>query len=106
MPFLQQLDLKLHYQEKGYGLPFFFQHGLGGDIHQPLGLFYPQPGFRLIAFDCRGHGLSSLGPEDQLSLSTFADDLLALMNYLEIPSAIVGGISRSSRPRTSFSSRR
>src|SRR5437899_1718152 len=93
MPFLEQPNLKLYFEEQGSGIPFFFQHGLGGDISQPFSLFHPPPGIRLIAFDCRGHGRSSVGPLDQLLLSTFADDLLALMNYLEIPSAIVGGIS-------------
>jgi pimeloyl-ACP methyl ester carboxylesterase len=105
MPFLESCTVKLYFEEKGSGIPFFFQHGLGGDISQPFGLFHPPPGIRLIAFDCRGHGQSSLGPKDQLHLSTFADDLLALMNYLEIPSAIVGGISMGAAVALDFVTR-
>jgi pimeloyl-ACP methyl ester carboxylesterase len=75
-------------------LVFFFQHGLGGDVNQPLGLFRPSPGVRAISLDCRGHGLTSpLGPEEKLSISQFADDLTALMDHLGVQRAVVGGIS-------------
>jgi pimeloyl-ACP methyl ester carboxylesterase len=44
--------------------------------------------------DCRGHGgTRPLGPADNLSFSSFADDLAALMDHLQIQSAVVGGIS-------------
>src|SRR5437870_10983412 len=105
MPFLKQPNLKLHYQESGSGIPFFFQHGLGGDITQPFGLFRPPSGIHLIAFDCRGHGQSSLGPKDKLCLSTFADDLVVLMNELGIQAAIIGGISMGAAVALDFTTR-
>ena len=59
--------------------PFVFQHGLGGDVSQPAGVFPPPRGFRLISLDCRGHGgTRPLGPADKLSVSSFADDVVAL----------------------------
>jgi pimeloyl-ACP methyl ester carboxylesterase len=86
--------LTFHYRETGHGTPFFFQHGLGGDVNQPFGLFTPPEGVRLIAFDCRAHGETRpLGDEAKLSLATFADDLVALMDHLGIARAVVGGIS-------------
>src|SRR5215510_6025428 len=105
MPFLEQSGLKFHYEEKGSGIPFVFQHGLGGDIAQPFGLFRPPAGIRLLAFECRGHGRSSLGPKEELRLSTFADDLFTLLNYLEIASAIVGGISVGAAVALEFATR-
>jgi pimeloyl-ACP methyl ester carboxylesterase len=93
-PFFTHDGLNFYYRDEGAGVPFFFQHGLGGDVSQPFGLFKPPPGFRLLAFDCRAHGRTHpSGDPARLHFSTFAEDLLALMDYLEIERAIVGGIS-------------
>ena len=48
--------LSFHYRDEGDGLPFVFQHGLGGDLSQPFGVYRPAAGVRLIGFDFRGHG--------------------------------------------------
>jgi pimeloyl-ACP methyl ester carboxylesterase len=94
MSYWQHDGLEFRYREEGAGTPFFFQHGLGGDVNQPLGLFRPPPGFRALSLDCRGHGLTRpLGPEGKLGIGASADDVLALMDHLGIESAIVGGIS-------------
>jgi pimeloyl-ACP methyl ester carboxylesterase len=94
MPIFHHDGLKFHYRETGSGIPFVFQHGLGGDLNQPFGLFRPPPGFRLLAFDCRAHGQTvPLGEERKISIATFAEDLTALLDHLSIRSAIVGGIS-------------
>jgi pimeloyl-ACP methyl ester carboxylesterase len=94
MPFLAHDGVKFHYREAGAGLPFFFQHGLGADVTQPFGLFKPPPGIRLLAFDARAHGQTQpVDPVGKIGLSTSADDLLSLMDCLQIPQAIVGGIS-------------
>lgn len=93
MPNFPRHGLDLHFRDTGAGVPFVFQHGLGGDASQPFGLFQPPPGIRLITLECRGHGASCLGPVEQLALATFADDVLGLLDYLNIPTAILGGIS-------------
>jgi pimeloyl-ACP methyl ester carboxylesterase len=87
--------------EKGTGvissvpwLPFFFQHGLGGDANQPLGIYRPPPRVRAICLDCRGHGLTRpLGPEGKLSLA-------------QIERAVVGGISMGAAVALNFALRR
>jgi pimeloyl-ACP methyl ester carboxylesterase len=95
-----------HYGSIGSGPPFFFQHGLGADVAQPFGLFHPPPGIRLVAFDCRAHGRTRpVGPEEKISLASFADDLLALMNYLKIEKAVVGGISMGAAIALNFALR-
>jgi len=105
MPFFKSSDLELYFEEKRSGIPFFFQHGLGGDISQPFGLLRAPAGIRLIAFDCRGHGRSQLGSKEQLRLSTFADDLFALIQHLQISRAIVGGISMGAAVALEFATR-
>lgn len=94
MPIFHHDGLNFQYRETGSGVPFVFQHGLGGDISQPFGLFRPPSGFRMIAFDCRAHGETApLGDENKISIPVFSHDLAALLDYLSIPSVVVGGIS-------------
>jgi pimeloyl-ACP methyl ester carboxylesterase len=94
MPEFQRDGLTFHYQDGGQGTPVFFQHGLGADMTQPLGLLQPLKGFRLLAFDCRAHGETRpFGHEAKLNFDCFADDLIALLDHLEIPQAVFGGIS-------------
>ena len=94
MPQFTHDGIQFHYRDEGSGQPFFFQHGLGADVTQPFGLFKPPAGFRLIAFDVRGHGLTRpLGDPAKLCFRVFGEDLAALMDHLGIERAIVGGIS-------------
>jgi pimeloyl-ACP methyl ester carboxylesterase len=106
MPFFDHDGLKFHYRDEGSGLPFVFQHGLGADLDQPFSLLRPPPGIRLIAFDCRAHGQTHpLGDVKKLGLATFADDLFALLDFLEIKNAIVGGISMGASVTLNFTLR-
>jgi pimeloyl-ACP methyl ester carboxylesterase len=51
-----------------------------------------QAGFRLVTPDLRGFGESD-APEGPYSMSLFADDIIALLDYLEIDRAVIGGMS-------------
>lgn len=94
MPCFEHDGLRFHYRERGGGIPFVFQHGLGADVNQIFDLFQPPPGFRLITFECRGHGETRpLGPEEKISVETFTEDLRALLEHLGIGRAVIGGIS-------------
>lgn len=94
MPTFAHDGLNFYYRESGSGVPFVFQHGLGADIEQPFEAFPPPRGCRLIAFDCRYHGRTEpRGPVERVSVSTFAEDLGALLDHLQIDSAVLGGIS-------------
>jgi pimeloyl-ACP methyl ester carboxylesterase len=105
MPTFKRNEVELFFQETGEGIPFVFQHGLGADVTQPFGLFKPPAGVRLIGFDARGHGSSRTGPPGNISLKTSADDLLALLDHLKIPQAIVGGISMGAAIALNFATR-
>lgn len=95
MPILARQGIAFHYTDSGAGgVPFVFQHGLGGDCTQPVGLFAPPDWLRIICLDCRGHGNThSLGPVESLGFATYADDVVALLDSLSQERAIVGGIS-------------
>jgi pimeloyl-ACP methyl ester carboxylesterase len=86
--------VNFHYRDSGEGVPFIFQHGLGGDTNQTFGIFHPPSGFRLLSLDCRAHGLTRpLGEAVKIGIASFTDDVVALLDRLGIGRAIVGGIS-------------
>jgi pimeloyl-ACP methyl ester carboxylesterase len=94
MSFFSADSITFHYLDVGQGLPFVFQHGLGGDVHQTQELFVPPLAFRLLTLDCRGHGETRpVGEPAHLSFTHFADDLLALIDRLHLQQVVVGGIS-------------
>jgi pimeloyl-ACP methyl ester carboxylesterase len=106
MPYFEHQAIRFHFDERGEGMPFVFQHGLGSDLNQPLGLVSPPPGCRLLSFDFRAHGLTEpIGPHQDVSICRFADDLAAFLDYLGIERAIVGGISLGAAVALNFAVR-
>ncbi len=105
MAFFYHEGIKFNFIDNGKGVPFIFQHGLGGSLEQPQGLFTPPKGIRFLSFDFRGHGDTSIGLEKELCFKTFADDLVAFMNHLQIKKAIVGGISMGAAVALNFAIR-
>ena len=106
MSFFRHDGLKFRYADAGEGTPFVFQHGLGGDVDQPFSIFLPPPGFRLLAFDCRGHGETRpLGNPAKIGFVPFANDLLVLMDRLGLNRAVVGGISMGAGVALNFALR-
>lgn len=83
--------LTLSYVDQGQGPAFIFQHGLGANADQPLEVM-PEIA-RKVVLECRGHGSSELGPDEQLSIKHFSRDLSALIKHLNLSRPIVGGIS-------------
>jgi pimeloyl-ACP methyl ester carboxylesterase len=84
----------LNYTDVGTGLPFVFEHGIGGDVRQPSKVFSPPAGVRLLSYDARAHGSTVWsGDPYELSFDRFGDDLIGLLNHLGIARAVVGGIS-------------
>ncbi len=103
MPFFDHQAIRFHYRDSGAGVPFVFQHGLGADASQTFDLFNPPAGFRLLTFDCRAHGETRpLGPEEQISVEQFTDDLRAFLDHLGIDRAVIGGISMGAAMALNF----
>ena len=85
---------KIFYKDWGTGQPLVFSHGwpLTGDDWDAQMLFFGQRGFRVIAHDRRGHGRSTQ-TWDGNEMNTYADDLAALADALDLKSAVFIGHS-------------
>jgi len=85
---------QIYYKDWGQGQPIVFSHGwpLTADDWDGQMLYFLQKGYRVIAHDRRGHGRSSqtwTGNE----MDTYADDLAALTEALDLRAAIHVGHS-------------
>lgn len=85
---------RLFYKDWGTGRPVVFSHGwpLNADAWDAQMLFLVQQGFRVIAHDRRGHGRSDQ-PAHGNDMDTYADDLAALLDALDIQGATLVGHS-------------
>ena len=70
-----------------------FSNSLGTDYRIWDGLaHYLKKKFRIICYDQRGHGLSDVG-DTPYTVAQLADDLSALLEHLEVDSAVICGVS-------------
>ena len=101
--FFQTQGIRLAYDDTGSGLPIVFLHAF------PLNrsMWAPQVSalsaqFRTIAIDLRGHGESD-APLWSFSLDQYADDVAALLDHLDIPQAVLVGLSMGGYVSLAFS---
>ena len=85
---------QIYYKDWGSGQPVVFSHGwpLSADAWDAQMLFLGQQGYRVIAHDRRGHGHSTQ-TWDGNEMDTYADDLAALTEKLDLKDAIHVGHS-------------
>src|SRR6204780_369563 len=85
---------QIYFKDWGTGQPIVFSHGwpLSADDWDGQMLFFGQRGFRVIAHDRRGHGRSTQ-TWDGNEMNTYADDLAALSEKLDLKNAIHVGHS-------------
>jgi pimeloyl-ACP methyl ester carboxylesterase len=91
---LHHQGVRLSFHDEGEGDPLLLLHGF------PLNAksFAPQlaalaPRYRVIAPDHRGFGNSSVGPGGPTEMSLIASDAAAILEHLQIPRAVIGGVS-------------
>jgi non-heme chloroperoxidase len=85
---------EIYYKDWGSGQPVVFSHGwpLSGDAFEDQMFFLSSRGYRCIAHDRRGHGRSSQ-PWNGNDLDTYADDLAAVIEKLDLKNAVLVGHS-------------
>lgn len=77
---------------QGDGPPVLFVHGFPLDRTMWRHLIATLTGWRRIAPDLRGCGLSDV-PDDGYAMREYADDMAALLDVLDVGSAVVCGLS-------------
>jgi non-heme chloroperoxidase len=92
--FITKDGTDLYYRDWGSGRPVVFSHGwpLSGDAFEDQMFFLANRGYRCIAHDRRGHGRSSQ-PLIGNDMDTYADDLAALVEHLNLSNAVHVGHS-------------
>jgi non-heme chloroperoxidase len=85
---------RIFFKDWGQGRPVVFSHGwpLSADAWDGQMLFMAQNGYRVIAHDRRGHGRSDQ-PATGNDMDTYADDLAAVIEALDLKDAMLVGHS-------------
>jgi non-heme chloroperoxidase len=95
MPSITAKDgISIFYKDWGIGKPIVFSHGwpLTSDAWDAQMLFLGTQGYRVIAHDRRGHGRSDQ-TWDGNEMNTYADDVAALFEKLDLRDAVFVGHS-------------
>ncbi|NAZ86570.1 alpha/beta fold hydrolase [Kineococcus indalonis] len=95
--------IELHYQDHGTGRPVVLIHGypLDGDSWEKQQPALLEAGYRVITYDRRGFGRSGR-PTTGYDYDTFAADLDALVNALDLRDAVLVGFSMGSGEVTRY----
>jgi non-heme chloroperoxidase len=81
--------VEIFYKDWGHGQPIVFHHGwpLSADDWDTQMLFFLHQGYRVVAFDRRGHGRSSQ-VSDGHDMDHYAADAAAVVEHLQLSDAI------------------
>ena len=96
-------DIEIHYEDHGSGQPVVLIHGypLDGNSWERQERELLAAGYRVITYDRRGFGRSSQ-PTVGYDSDTFAADLNALLEHLDLSDIVLGGFSMGSGEVTRY----
>jgi non-heme chloroperoxidase len=96
-------DIEIHYEDHGSGQPVVLIHGypLDGNSWERQERELLAAGYRVITYDRRGFGRSSQ-PTVGYDYDTFAADLNALLEHLDLNDIVLGGFSMGSGEVTRY----
>jgi len=94
---------EIYYKDWGAGQPVVLCHGwpLSSEAWAGQMLFLAQNGYRAIAHDRRGHGRSSQNTAHN-DMNTYADDLAAVINHLDLKNVVLVGHSTGGGEATRY----
>ena len=95
MAYIESKDgTQIHVKDMGQGRPVVLIHGwpLTGDMFEYQTLALLEAGFRVVTYDRRGFGQSG-HPASGYDYDTFADDLAAVLDGLDLKDAALVGFS-------------
>ncbi|MBB6448514.1 pimeloyl-ACP methyl ester carboxylesterase [Geomicrobium halophilum] len=93
MPYYSVNGTDIYYSMRGKGPALIFTHGASWNHEQWVNqVKYFSKGYKVIVWDLRGHGYSSL-PQGRVGHSSFSRDLIALLDHLQVEKAILCGHS-------------
>ena len=96
-PFFSSDTINTYYEDHGdsKSYPLVLIHPIGGNIliwHQEIPLLLKK-GFRVIAYEIRGHHRTAMGPAKAYAMRDLADDLTLLLAHLNIKKCTIIGHS-------------
>ena len=95
MPVCQVDNININYRLYGEGFPLVLIHPFSASLEFWANLIQSlPPKYQVIAYDVRGHGLSSApAGEENYTLDILVEDLHHLLEHLKVKKAYVGGLS-------------
>jgi len=95
MPVCTIGDININYRVYGKGSPLVLSHPFSGSLEFWSNLIQSlPPRYQVIAYDVRGHGLSSApAGEENYTLDILVEDQHKLLEHLGVAQAYVGGLS-------------
>lgn len=95
MPTANLNGIDIAYEDHGSGFPVLLTHGYSATLDMWRGQVGPLgANYRLVTWDMRGHGQTeSPGDPAQYSEAKTVDDMAALLDFLGIGRAVIGGLS-------------
>jgi len=95
MPVCQVNNININYRVYGEGFPLVLSHPFSASLEFWASLIQSlPPKYQVIAYDVRGHGLSSApAGEENYTLDILVEDLHHLLEHLGVTQAYIGGLS-------------